>query len=235
MRNHKSKIILGIIAVIMLFAMGSFTGFPKVDAINSQTRINLHSYRNFFEKLRDKREKPMSAEEIKENQEKKKGDQILSYLENNKDKPPIKEELKRKLPKELKNRTAIIRKRNQSIDEILNKAIEEGIISSDDAKALKELFLNNKKEVIENALDNLVREGTITKEQSQKIMQSIEKSLSEKKAEFEKISKMNEAQRTEYFKTRPKYESPITKLVNEGVITNEQAEKIINEFTKARK
>ncbi|SKB00482.1 hypothetical protein SAMN05443428_1443 [Caloramator quimbayensis] len=79
-------------------------------------------------------------------------------------------------------------------------------------------------------LDSLVKSGTITQAQEDKILSLIKQKEDERKAEMEKVKNMTEEQRKEYFKqNRVKAKSDIFKeLVEQNVITQKQADTIKN-------
>lgn len=79
-------------------------------------------------------------------------------------------------------------------------------------------------------LDSLVKSGTITQDQEDKILSLIKQKEDERKAEMEKVKNMTKEQRKEYFKqNKIKAKSDIFKeLVEKNVITQQQADTIKN-------
>lgn len=79
-------------------------------------------------------------------------------------------------------------------------------------------------------LDSLVKSGTITQAQEDKILSLIKQKEDERKAEMEKVKNMTEEQRKEYFKqNKVKAKGDIFKeLVEQNVITQQQADTIKN-------
>lgn len=97
------------------------------------------------------------------------------------------------------------------------------------------LFSQNRKEKstknlqnLNEVLDSLVKDGKITSTQKEKIVSYVKIKEDERKAEKEKIKKMDDKQREEYFKNAKKNakKDMFDDLVDQKVITQQQAEMI---------
>lgn len=86
----------------------------------------------------------------------------------------------------------------------------------------------NKDEHFSAQLDSLVKSGTITQQQKDKIISYMEKKKAERKAEFEKVKSMSETERKDYFekmKSQPKPDM-FRELVDQKVLTQSQADAV---------
>lgn len=82
---------------------------------------------------------------------------------------------------------------------------------------------------MKETLSGLVAKGTITQNQMDSILSSMEKMRTERKTEMEKMKNMSETERQTYMQQlKDNRKSPITQLVEDKVITAEQAEAIRN-------
>ncbi|QCX34088.1 hypothetical protein FDN13_10430 [Caloramator sp. E03] len=97
------------------------------------------------------------------------------------------------------------------------------------------LFTQNRKEksiknlqTLNEVLDSLVKDGKITSTQKEKIVSYVKIKEDERKAEKEKLKKMDEKQREEYFKNAKKNvkKDMFDDLVDQKVITQQQADTI---------
>ena len=83
------------------------------------------------------------------------------------------------------------------------------------------------KKNMETNLAKLVTDKTITQDQADKIKATMIKEEAAKKAEMEKVKNMTEAQRTTYKdSTKANHESALKSLVDDGTITQAQADKV---------
>lgn len=76
--------------------------------------------------------------------------------------------------------------------------------------------------------DSFVEDGTLTQEQADKIKAYMEDKAEERKAEMEKVKDMSEDERKAYFESMKDEtrEDPLSELVSENIISQEQADTI---------
>jgi Tfp pilus assembly protein PilP len=86
----------------------------------------------------------------------------------------------------------------------------------------------NKDEHFNAQLDSLVKSGTITQQQKDKILSYMEKKKAERKAEFEKVKSMSETERKDYFEKMKSQSKPdmFRELVDQKVLTQDQADAV---------
>lgn len=85
-------------------------------------------------------------------------------------------------------------------------------------------------------VDKWVEEGIISKEQADQWKEFNKKHAAERKKEMEKVKKMSEEERKAYFeKMRAAKKDYFSKLVEEGIITKEQAEQIKERISQRHK
>jgi polyhydroxyalkanoate synthesis regulator phasin len=90
-------------------------------------------------------------------------------------------------------------------------------------------FKGQKGPINENgtAFKSFVEDGTLSKEQSDKITEFMKKKAEEKKAEFDKMKDMTKEERAELLKQKPKERTDmVNELVTAGIISQDQADKI---------
>lgn len=116
---------------------------------------------------------------------------------------------------------------------IFDDLVSEGVITESDLGAIKasivEIGQKQQREQMLNGLKTLVDKGTITKEQSDKIQKKVEAAIQEREAQWKKVKEMTPEERLKYIQNKKeKSESPdpISQLVADGTITQEQADAV---------
>lgn len=134
--------------------------------------------------------------------------------------------------------------------DFLKGLVDAGILTQEQADAIKQYTdaqeklrreeqKNNqqeqqlkRQEQMKNQLDNLVNSGTITQEQEDKIIAYLEKQQENRRAEMDaekdSVKSMTDDERKAYFEskkgTRPEKSAPLKELVDNGTLTQEQAD-----------
>lgn len=114
---------------------------------------------------------------------------------------------------------------------ILEDLVEEEIITEEEAEVIKEageeLKAAEKAEKFDEILESLIDEGTIDEDEKDEIVAFIEEKEEEKEAEREAVEAMTDEERQEYFEEKReegKGNDAISEMVEDGIITEEQAE-----------
>jgi len=156
-----------------------------------------------------------------------KADKILEYKQKRKD--------------ELKKLTIEQRaqmKKHGGRGSLLKALVQEGIITEEEAKAIREKLLEMKEARVTDGLQSLIDKGVLTKDDINNIRSYLLKVREERKASIEKLKSMTPDERKAYFKEHKNERKDIlTKMVEDKVITKEQAEEIkkaIPELSKFR-
>lgn len=156
-----------------------------------------------------------------------KADKILEYKQKRKD------ELK-KLPIEQRAQM----KKQGGRGSLLKALVQEGIITEEEAKTIREKLREMKEARVADGLQGLIDKGVLTKDDINNIRSYLLKVREERKASIEKLKSMTPEERKAYFKEhRNERKDIITKMVEDKVITKEQAEEIrkaIPELNKFR-
>lgn len=80
---------------------------------------------------------------------------------------------------------------------------------------------------MKSQLKTLVDKGTITQAQADKVLAYLQKMAESRKADFEKVKNMTQAERQAYMEAnRDKDQNPLTQLVTDKVLSQEQADAI---------
>lgn len=108
---------------------------------------------------------------------------------------------------------------------------DQDIFTDDQVDAIREKMqdLNQKsrEEAVSSALDTLVSENTITADQKTKFIEYMEVNQTQREAEMAKIEDMKVSEAREYMRTsKDNIVNPLTKLVEDKVITQDQADAI---------
>lgn len=119
--------------------------------------------------------------------------------------------------------------------DLFAKLVTNNILTQEKADALKISFKNQRaaeeKQRLETSLQGFVTDKTITKEQSTKIINALTAFKDSRKSAIEKASSMTEAERKAYFESlKESYVDPLKTLVNDGTITQAQADKLASIF-----
>lgn len=181
-------------------------------------------------------------------------DKVKAYIEKRAAERKAEFEKVKDMTKEERNEYWSERKAERKGEKIniIDQMVEENIITKDEAEKIEE-NLQNRKEILSEKLDELVEDSTLSKDKVDKIKAYIEERAAERKAEFEEIKDMSKEEREEYFekrKTERKEElakvkkmtkedkkaylkekkgqksNLISQLIEEGIITTDEAEKI---------
>lgn len=116
--------------------------------------------------------------------------------------------------------------------DMLSSLVEDNIISSDTAAAIRETQQTQRREERQETLTDqlaaLVEDGTITADQSDAIVAAMQEQQEKRQAEMEKIKAMSDEEREAYFKdNKPAAPSNfLSELVTAGTITQEQADTV---------
>jgi len=150
-----------------------------------------------------------------------KADSLFGYFKDFKDKDKDKDNEKNP-EKEERNEK---RRKLPFPHMLLEKAVDDGVITSSEAEAIIDIAKQEQDEemfkMVENAINNLVDDNTLTRKQADKIIKGM-------KAEKDKLSKMSEEERDGYYKTkRESKEKPFGEFVKDGTLTEEQADKVL--------
>ncbi len=106
-----------------------------------------------------------------------------------------------------------------------DELISSGIITKEQAEKLKDGLSKQRNERLQDTLKEEVSKGTISQEQLNKINEYMAKKREEKSEEYERMKKMNEAERKSYIAQHPKNKTDLlTELVSSGIITKEQSD-----------
>lgn len=126
-------------------------------------------------------------------------------------------------------RQQVREERRAANDPLLSEAVEQGIITSEQAeaimKAIREERVVERQQEVKAKLDELVAGGTITQEQADKLLARMQEEMEKREADIAKRLEMTAAEWREYVKNREK-PNVLQDLVQEGVMTYEQAQKV---------
>ena len=156
-----------------------------------------------------------------------KADKILEYKQKRNEKL-------KKLPIEQKAQM----KKQGGRGSLLKALVEEGIITEEEAKSIREKLREMKEARVADGLQGLIDKGVLTKDDINNIRSYLLKVREERKSSVEKLKSMTPEERKAYFKEhKNERKDIITKMVEDKVITKEQAEEIrkaIPELSKFR-
>lgn len=115
--------------------------------------------------------------------------------------------------------------------DLLNELVNNNILSQEQADAIKtkivETAREQKQQQISEGLKAIVDEGTITQEQADKILKQLEDVQKNQEELFEITKDMTAEDRREYMQNnKEKLQNPLSQLVADGTITQEQAKAI---------
>lgn len=113
----------------------------------------------------------------------------------------------------------------------INQLVSDGVINQEQADAfratMKETAQKQNQQRISDSLKALVEKGTITQEQSDKILKKLEDTRKDREALFDKTKDMTPDERRQYMQdNKEKPQDPISQLVADGTITEDQAKAI---------
>jgi polyhydroxyalkanoate synthesis regulator phasin len=108
---------------------------------------------------------------------------------------------------------------------LVNDLVNAKIINDSEAEAIKSKLREIKEQKLNEKLNSLIQNGTITQTQADKVKTYFINSRLEKEEQFKKIQNMTEEQRKVYFMEHKK-DSLMEELVEDGVLTQEQAQEL---------
>lgn len=124
-------------------------------------------------------------------------------------------------------------KRNKSFG-LLTDLVEAKLITNEEAGIIRGKLIELKELALDEKLNKLIQQGTITKPQAEKIMLYFKNACQERAAQHEKLKNMTEEQRKEFFANNKKG-SIMNKLIEDGVINQQQAEELKKAFGEGPK
>lgn len=174
-----------------------------------------------------------------------KADEVKSYIDKaNKERQARWEEFNKLSPEErkaLREKLKTEKSPNQSKGKLgmFNGLVNANILTQEQADALKikmkEIMIQQRKQRVSNGLKSLVQDGTISAEQSDKIIIQIEKTHNDRKELFEKTKGMTKEERRQFIKdNKGKFNNPLTQLIENGTLTEEQARAVKNAIFEQR-
>lgn len=112
--------------------------------------------------------------------------------------------------------------------DLLSQMVTNNILTQEQADNIKtklrEDAQKQQQQHQSDILQGLVQKGTITQEQSDKILAQLTAAEKDRQAEMEKIRSMTPEERRQYMQTdKEKPQNPISQLVTDGVISQDQA------------
>lgn len=113
----------------------------------------------------------------------------------------------------------------------MDQLVSDGVITQEQVEAIQkanmEAAQKQNQQRISDSLKALVDKGTITQEQSDKILKKLEATQKEREALLGKIKSMTQEERRQYMQeNKNKRQDPLSQLVADGTITQEQADAI---------
>lgn len=154
-------------------------------------------------------------------------DELLAHFQEKAEERKAKfEEMKNMTPEE---RQAAREVNKGEKPEPLSEVVEEGIISQEEADAIKdkmhELRQEKRQEAMQTRLNMLVEKEVITEDQVDDILEVLEKEAANREANFEKMKDMSKEERQAYKQEmRETRKDILTQLVKDGTITQEQSD-----------
>ncbi len=113
----------------------------------------------------------------------------------------------------------------------LDKAVADKVITQEQAQAIGDALRAQKQQSREAALQTrlaeLVKQGAITQAQADAALAALQANWQQRQAEFEKIKNMSKEERLAYMKANlAQKQNPLQELINNGTLTQEQADQI---------
>jgi len=124
--------------------------------------------------------------------------------------------------------------------DFFSELIDQGTLTKEAIDAIHEKLhekkASEKQERMQSMLDDLIEKGTITEDDASEILDFVTEKTAERKAEFQKTKDMTEEERKTYFEeNKPKKGNLAEDLIDEGIITQEQADEITKLLPKQGK
>lgn len=117
---------------------------------------------------------------------------------------------------------------------LIKDLVDAKIINDGEAEAIRSKIREIKEQAFNERLVNLTKKGIITKDQADQVKIYFDKARQERKEKFKNLQDMTDAQRKAFFKEY-KENNPMVKLVEDGVITKEQAEELSKALREGHK
>ncbi|KUO75318.1 MAG: hypothetical protein APF77_13025 [Clostridia bacterium BRH_c25] len=222
--NPSKRALCAVLVICMTFFTGSLA-FAENNAMASsrQQTVEKMSPNNHKQFLEEAVIKLMEEGKLT----KEKAEKILEYKKKKAD------ELS-KLPEQKK----IQMKKQRNKGSLLKDLEQEGIITEAEAQAIRTKLYEMKEARLADGMQGLVDKGVLTTNDIEKIRSYMVKVREERKEQLEKLKTMTPEEREEYFKNAKKDRKDIiTRMVEDNVITKNQAEEIkkaIPELNKSR-
>lgn len=107
---------------------------------------------------------------------------------------------------------------------LLDEMIKEQVITEEEAAIIRSKFRELKEQKLNDALEQMVQQGTITTEQKSQVKAYLEKHRQEKIEMHQKLKSMTEEQRTAFFKEHQEKRNVLRQMIDDNIMTKEQAE-----------
>lgn len=117
---------------------------------------------------------------------------------------------------------------------LIRELVNAKIINEAEAEAIKNKFGELREKALHEKLSVLVQKGTITQAQADKVEAYFENARKERVEQFKKLQNMTEEQRNAFFKEHKK-SNIMNKLVEDGVLTKEQAKELKELFKQGHR
>lgn len=117
---------------------------------------------------------------------------------------------------------------------IVNELVDAKIINGAEAEAIRSKFKELREKALEEKLGQLVKKGTLTQTQADQVKTYFINAGKEREEQFKKLQGMTEEQRKAFFKEHKK-DSVMNKLVEDKVLTKEQAQELRNSLGDGHK
>lgn len=239
------KTVTGILLGTMILSVGVIASAKsKATNLKSSSKIlsnkNINSKKNSHAKLlKSKLDSFVKAGTITQDQE----DKIISYMKEKADARKAERD-KVKNMTDAERKAYFQQKKTEKKSTIFEDLVSQNIISQSQADTIsKSLPLNkgrhnkgkfngfkksNRVTVLKPKLDSLVKAGTITQDQEDKIISYMKEKADARKAERDKVKNMTDAERKAYFEQKKSETKPnfLKDLVSQNIISQSQADAI---------
>ncbi|KYH35406.1 hypothetical protein CLTEP_05820 [Clostridium tepidiprofundi DSM 19306] len=142
----------------------------------------------------------------------------------------------------MKNRTTEMRnnfnhRRNQGKTNLLDEIVSEGILTQEKANAIKdkmhEIMEKDRTEQFNERLNALIENGTIKKQNADKLQEVFNTLAKERKANFEKMKNMTKEERRNYLENiRQQHRDMLDKLVEDGTLSQKDLDAFRSIYSK---
>lgn len=155
-------------------------------------------------------------------------DELVSYLKTQTEKRLAdREEMKDLTPEQRQAQ----RQEQRAPQGFLDQAVADQIITQEQAQAIDDALRQQQQESRETALQDrlaeFVTKGVISQSQADAVKAALQSQQQERQAEMDKVRDMTPAERQNYMQqNRPQKQQPLQELVQNGTLTQEQANQI---------